>query len=130
MKIDKVTILLVVMVGLVCVLRGATLYYWWHTPGIELPSIPAIIKGVQFPFVSIATLLIGLPCIAILALPILRTLQKVLFISGAMVSFGIVSIMASIYLSFNVAGGGAIFILLGMYLYRSASNCIRVKSNA
>ena len=114
--LDKLTYLLVVLVALICILRGVTLYYWWHMPDIELSSSPAIYKGVRFPGVSFATLIIGLPCIAVLVLPILRTTTRVIFISGALVSFGAVSIIAAYYLSFNVAGGGASFFILGVRL--------------
>ena len=108
------------MLVLLCFLRGVTLYYWWQMPNIEMATSPAIYKGVQYPGVSFATLLIGIPSILILLLPILRTIPRVLFIAGIFFCFGIASLVATFYLSFNVAGGGGLFLIVGMHLYREA----------
>ena len=130
MKLDKVSYTAILILGLLCVLRGATLYFWWNMPNIEMASSPAIYKGVQYPVISFTTLLIGLPGIAVLMLPKLRTLPRAFFISGIFVSYGIASIAAAFYLSTNVAGGGGIFILSGMYIYRVANKQFAKCENA
>ena len=129
-KIDKIAIVLMAMTGLICFLRGATLYYWWQMPDIEMSSSAAIYKGVQYPEVSFATLVVGIPCLIVLIMPALRAIPRVIFISGLLVSFGIASIIGSISLSFNVAGGGAIFLMLGVHLYRLTATQFRELDSA
>lgn len=117
-KLDKLTYALMLMVALICLLRGVTLYFWWHMPDIEMSVSPAIYKGVQYPEVSFATLAIGVPCLIVLMTHLLRDLARAVFVSGVLVSFGMISIIGAMSLSFNVAGGGAIFLMLGVQLYR------------
>lgn len=129
-KIDKYTYFAIALIASVCILRVVTLYYWFNLSTIEMSSSPAIYKGVEYPEVSLLTLLVGIPSILVLLLPIFRTYSRVFFVSGALVLFGTVSVVASFYLSLNVAGGGVLFTILGAHIYRITNHQFRQVINA
>jgi hypothetical protein len=117
-RFDKLSWFLLVFIISVCAWRFVILYYWWYLPDIELPSSPAIYKSVKYPWVSITFLFITLPCLIVLVIPAFRDALRVAFISGVLVSLGMASIVEMWFLSANVSGPSALFILAGMHFYK------------
>ena len=121
-NIHKETYLLLLFVVVLSMLKMVTLYYWWFLPNITLPDSPAITKGVNYPAISIATVIIGIVSFIILLTPVFRTKLVLAFWSGVLVTSGILSFIGTWYLSPNVVLGGAIFIILGIHIIRLLKN--------
>ncbi len=117
-RFDKLSWFLLAFIIAVCAWRFVILYYWWYLPDIELPSSPAIYKSVEYPWVSIVFLVITLPCLIVLLIPGFRDALRVAFISGVLVSLGIASIVGMWFLSANVSGPAALFVLVGLRFYQ------------
>jgi hypothetical protein len=118
LSFDKVAWLLVAFIIAICTWRFLVLYYWWFLPEIELPSSPAIYKSVKYPWVSVLSLVITLPCLVVLIIPAFRDALRVAFISGVLVCLGIASVLGMWFLSANVSGPTAIFVLAGAHFYK------------
>jgi hypothetical protein len=117
-RLNKLSWFFLAFIIAVCAWRFVILYYWWYLPDIELPSSPAIYKSVKYPWVSITFLAITLPCLIFLVIPAFRDALRVAFVSGVLVSLGMVSIFGMWFLSANVAGPSALFVLAGMHFYK------------
>jgi hypothetical protein len=117
-RFNKLSLFLLAFMMAVCAWRFVILYYWWYLPDIEVPSSPAIYKSVEHPWVSILFLVITLPCLIVLVIPAFRDALRVAFISGVLVSLGIASLVGMWFLSANVSGPSALFVLAGMHFYK------------
>jgi len=117
-KLDKYSWILIAMIIAICVWRIAVLYYWILSPEIELPNSPAIQKSIKYPWISIWSLAIIIPCLMVLIVPILRDAIRVAFVSGIFISFGIATVVGHFYFSGNVAGSMVLFFVAGVHFYK------------
>ena len=130
MKLDKVTYMLILAVTCVCIWKGLILYHWLYLGEIEMSNSPGIYKSVKYPIISVVTLLISLPSLMVLLIPSIRTIPVVLFVSGALVVLGVVTICLMPYVSINVAGGSLFFIMLGQNTFILAKKNHELSKNA